>query len=125
MHPPLLISTAGRRKNQRFKGSSEGGSTTRRKGHHRCDVRGGYGHRWYTCKDGNPEDKAVLLAERYCLAFIIVLLCHFFLYVAIIICFSHSWPPKKKKKKTNEATNESTEIVAISGRPTPMYFPPR
>ncbi|KAG2580198.1 hypothetical protein PVAP13_6NG322701 [Panicum virgatum] len=99
MHPPLLISTAGRRKNQRSKGSSEGGgSTTRRKGHHRCDVRGGYGHRWYTCKDSNPEDKAVLLAE--------------------------SWPPKKKKKKTNEATNESTEIVAISGRPTPMYFPP-
>ena len=32
MHPPLLISTAGRRKNQRFKGSSEGGSTTRIRG---------------------------------------------------------------------------------------------
>ncbi|KAG2632530.1 hypothetical protein PVAP13_2NG115392 [Panicum virgatum] len=58
-----LISTAGRRKNQRFKRSSEGGSTTRRKGQHRCDVCGGFGHRWYTCKDGNPEDKAALLAE--------------------------------------------------------------
>lgn len=101
MHPPLLKSTAGRRKNQRFKGCTEStGSTTRKKGQHRCDVCKGYGHRWYTCKEGNPDDKAALLAER--------------------------GPPKKRKKK-NEAAQESIEnsIVPATSGPTPMYFPPR
>jgi hypothetical protein len=65
MDPPLLKSTAGRRKNQRFKGWAESTtSTTCKKGQHRCDVCKGYGHRWYTYKDGNPDDKAALLAER-------------------------------------------------------------
>ncbi|CAN6352238.1 unnamed protein product [Urochloa humidicola] len=101
MHPPLLKSTAGRRKNQRFKGCTENtGSTTRKKGQHRCDVCKGYGHRWYTCKEGNPDDKAAILAER--------------------------GPPKKRKKKTDEDTQESIENNIVPGalRPTPMYFPP-
>ncbi|CAO2152752.1 unnamed protein product, partial [Urochloa humidicola] len=98
MHPPLLKSTAGRRKNQRFKGCTETtSSTTRKKGQHRCDVCKGYGHRWTTCKEGNPDDKAALQAER--------------------------GAAKKKKKKAVEASTEDSLVLAISG-PTPMYFPP-
>jgi hypothetical protein len=66
MHLPLLKSTAGRRKNERFKGSAESTrSTTRKKGQHKCRVCLKFGHYWYTCKDGNPDDKAALLDERY------------------------------------------------------------
>ncbi|CAO2145752.1 unnamed protein product, partial [Urochloa humidicola] len=83
MHPPLLKSTAGRRKNQRFKGCTETtSSTTRKKGQHRCDVCKGYGHRWTTCKEGNPDDKAALQAER--------------------------GAAKKKKKKAVEASTEDS-----------------
>ena len=63
MHPPLLKSTAGRRKNQRFKGCNEG-STTHKKGQHRCPICQSYGHRWYTCKYGHPNDIATMLAEK-------------------------------------------------------------
>ncbi|WVZ79435.1 hypothetical protein U9M48_027013 [Paspalum notatum var. saurae] len=65
MHPPLLKSTAGRRHNERFKGCMEaGGSTTKRKGSHKCPICKNYGHRWYNCKNGDPEDIAAMLAER-------------------------------------------------------------
>jgi hypothetical protein len=66
MNPPLLKPTAGRRHNQRFKGCAEGnGSTTRQKGQHQCRICKKYGHRWYNCKDGDPDDIAAMLAERY------------------------------------------------------------
>lgn len=65
MHPPLLKATAGRRRNQRFKGCTESnGNTTRRKGQHQCPICKGYGHRWYNCKDGDPDDIVAMLAER-------------------------------------------------------------
>jgi len=57
MYPPLLKATGGRRHTQRFKGSTEAGSsTTRKKGSHQCPICKGYGHRWYNCKNGDPED---------------------------------------------------------------------
>jgi hypothetical protein len=65
MHPPLLKSTAGRRKNERYKGSAEGTSTTsKRKGHHQCPICKGYGHHWHKCKEGDPEDIAAMMALR-------------------------------------------------------------
>jgi hypothetical protein len=63
MHPPLLKSTAGRRQTKRFKGSSEG--TSGRKGRHRCPICKQLGHHWYTCKEGDPNDIAEMLAARY------------------------------------------------------------
>jgi hypothetical protein len=65
MHPPLLKATAGRRHNKRYKGSAEaGGSTTRKKGSHQCPICKGYGHRWYNCKNGDPEDIAAMQAMK-------------------------------------------------------------
>lgn len=56
MHPPLLKSTAGRRKTQRFKGSNETvGNTTRKKGQHKCPICKDYGHHWHKCKKGWPS----------------------------------------------------------------------
>ena len=63
MHPPLLKPTAGRRQNQRFKGCTEG-STIKKKGSHQCKVCKNYGHRWYKCKDGDPDDIAAMMAEK-------------------------------------------------------------
>jgi hypothetical protein len=63
MHPPLIKSTAGRRQNQRFKGCTEG-STTRKKRSHQCKVCKKFDHRWYKCKEGDPEDIATMLAEK-------------------------------------------------------------
>ncbi|CAN6339137.1 unnamed protein product [Urochloa humidicola] len=97
MHPPLLKATAGRRQDHRFKGCTEGnGSTTRKKGSHQCKVCKKYGHRWYKCKDGDPDDIAALLLEK--------------------------GPPKKRKKK-NEPSCESSSIVPV-GLPKTMHFPP-
>ncbi|WVZ49879.1 hypothetical protein U9M48_001202 [Paspalum notatum var. saurae] len=62
MHPPLLKSTAGRRKETRYKGYSEGGRGN--KGRHQCPICHEYGHHWYTCKDGDPADIAAMLADR-------------------------------------------------------------
>ena len=65
MYPPLLKPIAGRRKNKRFKGCTENnGSTTHRKGQHRCEVCQQYGHHWRTCKNVNPDDIAAILAKR-------------------------------------------------------------
>ncbi|WVZ59243.1 hypothetical protein U9M48_009422 [Paspalum notatum var. saurae] len=97
MHPPLLKSTAGRRHNERFKGCMEaGGSTTKRKGSHQCPICKNYGHRWYNCKNGDPDDIAAMLAER--------------------------GPPKKKKKKS-EPSCESA-ILPVDSVPKAMHFPP-
>ena len=63
IHPPFLKPTAGRRQNERFKGCTEG-STTKRKGSHQCKVCKNYGHRWYKCKDGDPDDIAAMLTEK-------------------------------------------------------------
>jgi len=61
MNPPLLKAVAGgRRRTERFKGCAE-----KKKGQHKCKVCKGYGHRWYKCREGDPEDIAALLAERY------------------------------------------------------------
>jgi hypothetical protein len=63
IHPPLLKSTSRRRKTQRHKSSAEGGQG--RKGRHQCPICKQHGHHWWTCKDGDPEDKAAMLAARY------------------------------------------------------------
>ena len=62
MHKHLLKSTAGRRKQSRYKGSAKGGTSTKRK--HECPICHGFGHRWYTCKNGDPADIAAMLADR-------------------------------------------------------------
>jgi len=65
MHPPLIKSTSGRRQNKRAKGCTEAnGSTTKKKGSHQCPICKDYGHRWYNCKDGDPENIAAMLAEK-------------------------------------------------------------
>lgn len=63
MHPPLLKSTAGRRRQTRFRGGAEGGNKGN-KGRHQCPICHEYGHHWYTCKDGDPADIAAMLADR-------------------------------------------------------------
>jgi len=62
MHPPLLKSTAGRRKN-RHKGALEGGSSRKTK-RHKCPICHQLGHHWYTCKNGDPADIAAMKLER-------------------------------------------------------------
>jgi len=62
MHPPLLKSTAGGRRKNRMKSALEGGSSSKKK--HKCPICFQFGHRWYTCKNGNPEDIAAMEAVR-------------------------------------------------------------
>lgn len=64
MHPPLLKATAGRRKNERYKGCTEGGAKKRPKGQHKCPICKDYGHHWQNCKRGDPEDIAAMMAIR-------------------------------------------------------------
>ncbi|WVZ59242.1 hypothetical protein U9M48_009422, partial [Paspalum notatum var. saurae] len=95
--PYKRVFDAGRRHNERFKGCMEaGGSTTKRKGSHQCPICKNYGHRWYNCKNGDPDDIAAMLAER--------------------------GPPKKKKKKS-EPSCESA-ILPVDSVPKAMHFPP-
>jgi hypothetical protein len=47
----------------KHKSSAEGGQG--RKGRHQCPICKQHGHHWWTCKDGDPEDKAAMLAARY------------------------------------------------------------
>jgi hypothetical protein len=63
MHRPLLKSTAGRRRQNRYKGAAKGRSKGA-KGRHQCLICQQYGHHWYTCKDGDPADIEAMLAER-------------------------------------------------------------
>jgi hypothetical protein len=63
MHPPLLKSTVGRRKQSRYKGCFEGGRGN--KDRHQCPICHGYGHHWYTCKNGDPSDIVAMLADKY------------------------------------------------------------
>ncbi|KAJ1274637.1 hypothetical protein BS78_05G076800 [Paspalum vaginatum] len=74
-----------------------GGSTTRKKGSHQCPICKNYGHRWYNCKNGDPDNIAAMIAER--------------------------GPPKRRKKNV-EPSCEST-IVAVDSTPKAMQFPPR
>ena len=69
MYPPLIKSTAGSRQTERFKGCTETSEGTRPKGKHKWPICKGYGHRWYKCKDGDPDDIAALLAEKYALQY--------------------------------------------------------
>jgi len=62
MHPPLLKSIAGRRKN-RYKGTVEEGSRRKSK-RHECSICHELEHHWYIYKNGNPEDIAAMEAER-------------------------------------------------------------
>jgi hypothetical protein len=62
MHPPLLKSTTGRRKNM-MKGALEGGSRSKKK-KHECSICHEKGHHWYTCKNGDPVDIAAMQVER-------------------------------------------------------------
>jgi len=62
MHPPLLKSIAGRRKN-RYKGAVEGGSKRKSK-RHECPICHELGHHWYTCKNWSPVDIAAIEADR-------------------------------------------------------------
>lgn len=71
MHPLLLKSTAGRRKN-RMKSALEGYSSRKKSGTEEgtgrkkleCLICHQLGHHWYTCKNGNPEDIAAVEAVR-------------------------------------------------------------
>lgn len=74
---------AGRRKQSRYKGSAKGGTSTKRK--HECPICHGFGHRWYTCNNGDPADIAAMLADR--------------------------GAPKKKKKETPASTE--TSMVSV------------
>jgi hypothetical protein len=71
MHPPLLKSTAGGRRKNRMKSALEGGNSRKKsstegtgKRQHECPICHQLGHRWFTCKNGNPEDIAAYEAER-------------------------------------------------------------
>jgi hypothetical protein len=77
MHPPLLKSTGGRRKN-RVKSCVEGGGSSSKKtrkgcGKHKCPICKNLGHHWYTCKDGSPEDIAAWEAMKYSLPYVLIL----------------------------------------------------
>ncbi|XP_066344202.1 uncharacterized protein [Miscanthus floridulus] len=96
MHPPLLKSIAGRRRQTRFRGGAEGGNKGN-KGRHQCPICHEYGHHWYTCKDGDPVDIATMLADR--------------------------GPPKWKKKKATPASIE-TSIVLVPTRMVFPDLPP-
>lgn len=52
LHPPILRRTAGRPKIQRYKGSHEGG---KKRAPSKCSICQGTGHRWRTCKRGQPD----------------------------------------------------------------------
>ncbi|KAG2588399.1 hypothetical protein PVAP13_5NG332762 [Panicum virgatum] len=102
MHPPLLKSTAGRRKNW-IKSALEGGSSRKKpteggtgRKQHECPICHELGHHWYTCKNGNPGDIATMEAER--------------------------GPPKKKLKKSSRS-NTQTSIVVPTSSASGMVFP--
>jgi hypothetical protein len=65
MHPPLLKATAGRRRNERYKGCTEGkGNIAKKKRQHKCPICKDFGHHWPSCKKGDPDDIATIMAER-------------------------------------------------------------
>ncbi|KAG2589095.1 uncharacterized protein LOC120672045 [Panicum virgatum] len=71
MHPPLLKVTAGRRKNM-MKSALEGGSSRKKSAteggngrkKHECPICHQLEYHWYTCKNGNPENIAIMEAAR-------------------------------------------------------------
>ena len=62
MHPPLLKSTAGGRRKNRMKSALEGGITSKKR--KKCPICHDFGHHWYKCKNGNPEDITAMEAVR-------------------------------------------------------------
>lgn len=61
LHPPLLKATAGRRRNERFKGFTD---KKVKKRQHKCPICLGYGHHLHKCKKGNPDDIEAMMAIR-------------------------------------------------------------
>lgn len=61
LHPPILKPVAGRRRTERYKGCGE----KKKKGSHQCPICKQYGHRWHTCRNGDPDQMAAMLLERY------------------------------------------------------------
>jgi hypothetical protein len=62
LHPPILRRTAGRPKIQRYKGSHEGG---KKRAPSKCSICQGTGHRWRTCKRGQPDVDDEPKKKRY------------------------------------------------------------
>ena len=60
-HAIAYITPGGRRKN-RMKSALEGGSTSKKR--KKCPICHDFGHHWYKCKNGNPEDIAAMEAVR-------------------------------------------------------------
>ncbi|PUZ67826.1 hypothetical protein GQ55_3G465100 [Panicum hallii var. hallii] len=94
MYPPLLKAIACRRRQNRYKSSAEGGTST--KGKHQCPIYHDYSHHWYTCKEGDHVDNAAMLAER---------------------------GPSKKRKKTQPASTKRSLVPVYDPMPTRMVFP--
>ena len=65
----LIHAMSDNGQNERFKDCTEASGGARPKGKHQCPICKGYGHRWYNCKDGDPDDIAALLAEKYVLQY--------------------------------------------------------
>jgi hypothetical protein len=61
MHPLLLKSTVGRRKNK-HKGAL--GGSRRKTKRHECPICHQLGHHWYTCKNGDLANIAAIEQER-------------------------------------------------------------
>jgi hypothetical protein len=47
-----------------MKSAAEGGNDKKKGKSHECPICHTFGHHWYTCKNGNPEDIAAMEAER-------------------------------------------------------------
>lgn len=110
LYPPLLKPTSGRRKTQRHKGCTEGG--TGRKGRHQCPICKQFGHHWCTCKEGDPYDVAAMKAARY-LNNTLKQACT--IHYASMFKFQclpdvGRGEPKKRKKKAVEAPTEGLRI---------------
>ena len=68
LYPPILKRSAGRPRNTRYKGGSEGRGTGKRSGSQKCPICKNFGHRWKTCKEAEPDAKeafALLANQRY------------------------------------------------------------
>ena len=116
LHPPILKPIAGRRRTERYKGCGE----KKKKGSHKCPICKGYGHRWQTCRNGDPDQMAAMLLERhdqFILNILLSFLCNQFSLTNFCFCRG---PPKKRKKKTVQHGNNETSIVPA---PTMMYPP--
>ncbi|PVH63027.1 hypothetical protein PAHAL_3G456200 [Panicum hallii] len=69
MHPPLLKATAGRRKNERYKGCT---NKKGNKGKHKYHICTDYGHHWHKCKKcceratKQEEKDHQIISDKHC-----------------------------------------------------------